>query len=155
MTNNKLHYVTERPSLAIKICASLMLLGGVYVSLTYPVISAIFILMGLLPFTMHKCVEFKLYEGVYREGYCIVGRALGKEEPFSGLDFIFLKKNRYTQITHGEVAEVVSRNISFDGYLNLCDGTKILVVQESDKEQALKKLSAIAQDFQAEIKDLT
>ncbi|WP_125047622.1 hypothetical protein [Pontibacter arcticus] len=155
LIDKKLHYITEKPSLAIKTCASLMLLGGIYVSFSIPLVSILFIVLGLLPFVMYNYVDFKLYEGVYSEGYCIAGKTFGQERPYPGVEFLFLKKNRSTHITHGEVAKIVSQHIFFDGYINLCDGTKILVVQRRQKSQALKELGKIAQDLKTEVKDLT
>ncbi len=123
-------------------------------AITQPVVGLILIVTGILPFLYFKCLEIDMYSGTYRIGVHVLGYTLGQQEPYPGIKCIFLKKNRTIhQPSVRSWSRVVST--SFDGYLWLEDGTKILLSQEGKKEVALLKLQPFADELQTEIKDLT
>ncbi|WP_266203305.1 hypothetical protein [Pontibacter kalidii] len=123
-------------------------------AITQPVGGLILIVAGIFPFLYFKCLEIDPYNGTYRVGVHVLGYTIGQQEPFPGIKCIFLKKNRTIhQSTVRSWSQTVST--SFDGYLWLEDGTKILLSQDGKKEVALLKLQPFADELQTSIKDLT
>ena len=146
--------LAEPLSFGTRICAIVIIVGGIALSIPQPLGGAILIIAGIIPFLYFKCLEIDLYNGTYCVGVNFVGYTLGEREPYPGIKCIFLKKNR---TIHRSTRHTWSSTVStsFDGYLWLEDDSKILLSQDSKKEVALLKLQPFAQELQIEIKDLT
>jgi len=130
-------------------------LAVVYLFRPHLLLALLLLLAGLLPFLIHKCVEFDLYRGVYRIGVCLAGKTFGTEEPYPGVDFLFLKKNRHITETGSRYARFDAIYITFDGFMKLSDGTKALLIRVKSKQKAIKFLERMAQDLEVEVRDFT
>ena len=140
--------------ISTKIYAIVILAGGVWVFLTYPVPGILMILFGIFPLVQYKCLEIDLYKGTYCIGVNILGHTVGAREPYSGPKCIFLKKNRYFS-SDSRRSWRPTASTSFDSYLWLEDGTKIPLSCDSSKETAMLRIQPLAQELQTEIRDLT
>ncbi|WP_148561632.1 hypothetical protein [Pontibacter korlensis] len=146
--------LTEPLGLSTRVCAIIIAAGGIALSLTQPFAGVLLIAAGIFPFLYFKCLEIDLYKGTYCEGVNLMGFTIGHREPFPGIKCIFLKKNR-TISGSSRYSWSPTTSTSFDGYLWLEDGTKILLSQDSKKERAMLKLQPFAEELQTEIRDLT
>jgi hypothetical protein len=155
MKTDMLRYRLESgPGGYTKVLAGVIIVGGIYIFSTLPLAGLLAIVCGILPFLLYKCLEIDLRKKNYCMGINFLGHTIGEIEPFPGVEFIFLKKNR--TISKGNKHSWASTySISFDGYILLSDGTKLLIVQEKKKERALQQLELVAEDLQAEMRDLT
>lgn len=155
MKTSLLRYRLAEPlGVGIKVCAIIITIGGIALSTTNPVKGVIMVVAGVFPFLYFKCLEIDLYKGTYCVGTNIASYTFGERKPYPGCKCIFLKKNRTIhQATRHSWSSTVST--TFDGYLWLKDGTKILLSQDNKKEMALLKLQPFAQELRIEIKDLT
>ncbi|MFD2246387.1 hypothetical protein [Pontibacter ruber] len=91
----------------------------------------------------------------YREGVSLASITFGKKLPLPGIDFLFLKKNRYSQTIESRASMATFKREKFDGYIKLSNNIKLHLLQKDNKEKALKELEQIAQDLHAELRDLT
>lgn len=103
----------------------------------------------------YHMVEFDLQRQTYREGLQLLGLKFGKKLPLPGFDFLFLKKNNYSQLAESRGSMTQFRAEKFDGYIKLADGTKLHLLQTKTKAPALQQLATIAQDLGTELRDLT
>ena len=110
---------------------------------------------GVLMQLTHYRTEFDLQHMSYREGVSLAGFTFGKMLPLQGLDFLFLKKNRYSQLMESR-ASMTSRTMEkYDGYTQLTGGLKLHLLQRPEKETALREMEQIAKDLGTELRDLT
>ncbi|WP_414703853.1 hypothetical protein [Pontibacter sp. 13R65] len=137
-----------------KVFAGVIIAGGLYIFSSMPLAGLLAIACGVFPFLLYKCLEIDLSKRSYCMGLNLLGHTIGEIEPFPGVQFIFLKKNRTISRSNSR-AWSSTYSISFDGYILLSDGTKLLIVQERNKERAMKQLELVAQDLQTEVRDLT
>jgi len=146
--------LSEELGIATKICAAIITAGGVAVFMTEQIAGTMLIGVGVIPFLMFKCIEIDMYSGTYCLGINLLGYTFGSREPYPGVKCIFIKKNRtiHQSSRHSWRA---TTSTSFDGFLWLDDDTKILLTQDSSKENALLKLQSFADQLKIEIKDLT
>lgn len=105
-------------------------------------------------FTLSK-TEFNLKDMTYREGASYAGFTFGEKLPLRGLDFLFLKKNSYSQTYESRASMATRRMEKYDGYIQLTGGVKLHLLQRDMKELAQREMERIAQDLQLELKDLT
>lgn len=145
--------LTEPLGLKTKVCAIVVAAGGFLVFWLEPLVGLLLVIAGSFPLVSFKCLEIDMYGGTYTIGANILGYTIGKKEPFPGIKCIFLKKNR--TIHRSTRSWTPTTSTSFDGYLWLEDGTKVLLSQDSNKEVALLRLQPFAEELQTEIKDLT
>ena len=103
----------------------------------------------------HYRTEFDLAQMTYREGVCFAGIMFGKMLPLAGIDFLFLKKNQYVQSGQAGTSASGFQFERYDGYIKLSDGVKLHLLQRKSKEQAMLEMQQVAQDLQAELRDLT
>lgn len=103
----------------------------------------------------HYRTEFDLAQMTYREGVWLAGIAFGKMLPLTGIDFLFLKKNNYVQSGQAGGSAGAFQLERYDGYIKLADDVKLHLLQRKSKEQAMAEMQRIAQDLQAELRDLT
>ncbi|PVY44094.1 hypothetical protein [Pontibacter virosus] len=146
--------LTDPAGFTTKVYATIIIAGGVWVCMTYPVVGVIMILFGIFPLVQYKCLEIDLYSGTYCMGINILGRTVGTREPYPGTKCIFLKKNRYFS-SNSRRSWRPTASTSFDSFLWLEDGTKILLSRDGNKEDAMARIQPLAQELQTEIKDLT
>jgi hypothetical protein len=111
--------------------------------------------VGIIAQFMHNRTEFDLEHKTYREGTRLAGMTFGDKLPLPGFEFLFLKRNRYKQVSESRLSRKTFRMEKFDGYLKLSDGIKLHLVQSRDKETAMQKMEQIARDLQVEFRDLT
>lgn len=137
-----------------RVSAFIITLAGAGLTLFLPVEGVVLVAIGLFPFMYYKQLEIDEYKGTYCIGITLFGKTLGKREPFPGVICIFLKKNRRINAATARSWQRTT-STSFDGYLWLKDGTKILLTQSPRKEVALQKLQPFAEVLQAELRDLT
>jgi hypothetical protein len=150
-----LRYRLASPSgFGTKLYAAIIVAGGVWLVMTYPVVGVVMIIIGILPILQYKCLEIDLYHGTYCIGVNVLGHTIGDKEPYPGTKCIFIKKNRtIASDSRRSWRPIVST--SFDSYLWLEDDTKILLSYDSKIEAAMLRLQPFAQELQTEIKDLT
>jgi hypothetical protein len=110
---------------------------------------------GIIAQFMYYCTEFDLEHKTYREGVRLAGITFGNKLPLPGFEFLFLKRNRYKQVSESKLSRKTFRMEKFDGYLKLSDGVKLHLVQTRDKETAMQEMEQIARDLQVELLDLT
>ena len=137
-----------------KLFAGVIIVGGVILIQTSLWAGLAFMVVGIIPFLLYKCLEFDLYKGSYCMGLNFAGYTLGEKEPFPGVEYLFLKRNK-TISRSNRRTWTSTYAVSFDGYILLADGVKLLVVQEGTKDRALQQLQLVARDLQTEIRDLT
>ncbi|WP_299705510.1 hypothetical protein [uncultured Pontibacter sp.] len=146
--------LTDPAGFSTKVYAIIIIAGGVWIFSIYPVVGVLMILFGIFPLVQYKCLEIDLYNSTYCIGVNILGHTVGTREPYSGTKCIFLKKNRTTTSdVNRSWRPTVST--SFDSYLWLEDGAKILLSCDGKKETAVLRIEPLAQELQTEIKDLT
>lgn len=146
--------LTDPVGFTTKVYAIVIIAGGVWVFMTYPVVGVLMILFGIFPLVLYKCLEIDLYQGTYCMGVNILGRTVGAREPYPGTKCIFLKKNRSFS-SDSRRSWRPTASTSFDSFLWLEDGTKILLSCDANKEDAMVRIQPLAQELQTEIKDLT
>ncbi|MCP2042642.1 hypothetical protein [Pontibacter sp. HSC-36F09] len=103
----------------------------------------------------HYRTEFDLAQMTYREGVRFAGKTFGKMLPLAGIDFLFLKKNSYGQSNAVGGSTHTYQLERYDGYIKLSDNVKLHLLQCKTKEQAMQEMQRVAQDLQAELRDLT
>jgi hypothetical protein len=103
----------------------------------------------------HYRTEFDLEYMTYREGVRFAGITFGKMLPLAGFDFLYLKRNRYKQVTESRGSMSTFQFEKYDGYLKLSDDLKLHLLQRKSKEKAMQEMERIAQDLQVELRDLT
>ncbi len=146
--------LSEPLGFSTKVCAAIMVAGGAVLSLTQPFIGLALAVVGFLPFLLYKCLEINVYEGTYSIGVNMFGQIVGRKEPYPGVKCIFLKKNR-TIHRPSRHSWRQTTSTSFDSFLWLEDGTKILLSKDNKKEFALLKITPFAHELQVEVRDLT
>ena len=146
--------LTDPIGFITKVYAFVIIAGSVWLLTTYPVAGVLMILFGVFPLVQYKCLEIDLYNGTYCMGVNILGHTVGTREPYPGTKCIFLKRNR-TIASNSHRSWRPTASISFDSYLWLEDGTKILLSCDGTKETALLRIQPLAQELGTEIKDLT
>ena len=114
-----------------------------------------FLPIALITQFTHYRTEFDLAQMTYREGVWLAGITLGKMLPLAGIDFLFLKKNKYVQSSQTVGSASAYQLERYDGYVKLADDVKLHLLQRKSKEQAMHEMQRIAQDLQAELRDLT
>lgn len=156
MSTTRLHYkISDSLGPASKMFGVMAVLAVTYLFRPHPLLALLLLVIGLFPFLMHKCIEFDLYRGVYRIGVCLAGKTFGREEPYPGVDFLFLKKNRHVTETGSRYVRFDTIDITFDGFVKLSDGTKELLIRVKNKQEAMKFLERMAQDLEVEVRDFT
>ncbi|PVY44078.1 hypothetical protein [Pontibacter virosus] len=103
----------------------------------------------------HYRTEFDLANRTYREGVRFAGITFGKMLPLAGIDFLYLKKKNYKQVSESRASMSVFQFVKYDGYIKLSDNVKLHLLQRKTKELAMQEMQQIAQDLQAELRDLT
>jgi hypothetical protein len=146
--------LTDPIGFRMKVYATIIMAGGIWLFTIYPVVGILMILFGVFPLIQYKCLEIDLYHGTYCIGLNVLGYTIGDREPYSGTKCIFIKKNRTTNFDSRRSWRRIVHT-SFDCYLWLEDDTKILLTGDSKKEQAMNRVQPLAQELQTEIKDLT
>lgn len=110
---------------------------------------------GLLTLLAYYMVEFDLQQKTYREGVLLLVLRFGKKRPLPGFDFLFLKKNSYTRMAESRGSNTQFKLEKYDGYVKLSDGTKLHLLQQSQKEAAMQQLKTVANDLGTQLRDLT
>ncbi|WP_040573445.1 hypothetical protein [Pontibacter sp. BAB1700] len=146
--------LTDPIGVTAKVYALVIIAAGVWLFMTYPVFGVIMVLFGIFPLVQYKCLEIDLYSGTYCMGLNILGHTVGTREPYPGTKCIFLKKNR-TIASNSRRSWRPIASTSFDSFLWLEDGTKILLSCDGTKEDAMARVQPLAQELQTEIRDLT
>ncbi|MBF8964249.1 hypothetical protein I0P70_13420 [Pontibacter sp. FD36] len=103
----------------------------------------------------HYRTEFDLAQMTYREGVRFAGITFGKMLPLAGIDFLFLKRNNYKQVSESRASMSTFQFVKYDGYIKLSDNLKLHLLQRKSKEQAMQEMQHIAQDLRVELRDLT
>ncbi|MBF9252977.1 hypothetical protein I2I11_06715 [Pontibacter sp. 172403-2] len=156
MKPTRLHYrISDSLGPGPKMVGIVVVLAVAYLFRPHPLLALLLLVIGLLPLLIHKCIEFDLYRGVYRVGVCLAGKTFGREEPYPGVDFLFLKKNRHITETQTRYARFDNVAITFDGFIKFADGTKALLIRVKDKQKAIQFLGRMAKDLEAEVRDFT
>lgn len=114
-----------------------------------------FLPAGIAAQFTHYRTEFDLERMVYREGVRFAGITFGKWQPLAGFDFLFLKRNRYSQTSESRASMSTFRFEKYDGYLKLADNVKLHLLQRGSKEKAMQGMQRFAEDLQVELRDLT
>ena len=63
--------------------------------------------------------------------------------------------NNYKQVSESRASMSTFKFVKYDGYIKLSDNVKLHLLQRKSKEQAMQEMQQIAQDLQAELRDLT
>ncbi|WP_299705468.1 hypothetical protein [uncultured Pontibacter sp.] len=115
----------------------------------------VFLPTALITHFTHYRTEFDLERMRYREGVRFAGITIGKMLPLPGIDFLFLKKNNYRQVSESRGSMSTFQFVKYDGYIKLSDNVKLHLLQRKTQEQAMQEMQQIAQDLQAELRDLS
>ncbi|GGG07871.1 hypothetical protein [Pontibacter amylolyticus] len=103
----------------------------------------------------HYRTEFDLAQMTCREGVRFAGITLGEMLPLAGIDFLFVKRNNYKRVSESRGSMSTFQFECYDGYIKLSDDVKLHLLQRKTKEQAMQEMQQMAQDLQAELRDLT
>lgn len=115
----------------------------------------LFLPVGFIFQFTHYRTEFDLYNRTYRVAVRLFGITFGKMLHLSGVDFLYLNKNGYSQLSESRASMTRFRRVKYDGYIKLADGTKLHLVQEDNKKQALQKMEEISDNLGIELRDQT
>ncbi|MCP2042659.1 hypothetical protein [Pontibacter sp. HSC-36F09] len=146
--------LTDPIGFTTKVYAIVIIAGGVWLCMTYPVVGVLMIVLRIFPLVQFKCLEIDLYQGTYCMGVNVLGHTVGTREPYPGTKCIFLKKNRYLSSDSRRTWRPTA-STSFDSFLWLEDDTKILLSSDGEKADAMARIKPLAQELQTEVKDLT
>lgn len=146
--------LTDPIGVTTKVYALVIIAGSVWLFMSHPVAGILMLLFGIFPLVQYKCLEIDLYSGTYCMGINILGHTVGTRESYPGTKCIFLKKNR-TIASHSRRSWRPIASTSFDSFLWLEDGTKILLSCDGTKEAAMQRIQPLAEELKTEILDLT
>jgi hypothetical protein len=142
-------------STAVRVLGWVSSLSAVFAILNGSIAAYALIPAGIVTQLTHYRTEFDLEHMTYREGVRFAGMTFGKMLPLPGFDFLFLKKNRYTETRESRASMSIFKFIKYDGYLKLSDNKKLHLLQRDSKEKAMQEMEQIARDLDVELRDLT
>lgn len=129
---------------------------GVLSLLYKPYLTPIFILLGAFILSGYQGVEFDRVKRVYREYNSFFFMKFGKWGKYDTIEKIFINSSRTSQKIYTRVTEGVTvKNLVYNAYLLLGNGSKIYLIGKKDKKSLHKKLSTLSDFFQLEIHDNT
>ena len=103
----------------------------------------------------YQAVRFDLQHGTLGQGVQLFGRFFGTQQQLPEFDFLYLKRNNYSQVAESRGSMATFYSTRFDGYLQLAGGSKLHLLQHRKKETALQHMEKIAQDLNVPLHDLT
>ncbi len=103
----------------------------------------------------YAAVKFDLKRATFGQGVQLFAYFFGADQPLPGLDFLYLKRNNYSQVAESRGSMATFYSSRFDGFLQLADGTRLHLLQHRIKEVALQHMEKIAQDLDVPLRDLT
>ncbi|MFT2007171.1 hypothetical protein ACMA1I_00715 [Pontibacter sp. 13R65] len=103
----------------------------------------------------YKAVKFDLQQRRYGQGVQLLGKFFGAEQPLPEFEFLYLKRNNYSQVAESRGSMSTLYNTKYDGFLKLADGTRLHLLQHQLKEVALQHINKIAQELDVPLRDLT
>ena len=140
---------------AARVMAWIMTVFGLLTVLSGSYMALLLLPAGFIMHFTHYRTEFDLQHMCYREGVGLGKFVFGKMLPLKDLSFLFLKHNKYSQTLESRGTMSTFKLEKYDGYLKLADGKSLHLLQFDNKEKAMVRMEAIAQDLGVELRDLT
>lgn len=139
-----------------QILGGIFLIIGLSLVILNPLVSPLLLLPGIGLFAGRRGFEFDTDRNRYREYTAFLFVKFGGWREYHAAEMLYVNaanvsQQIYTQIT---VASTV-RNVEYNAYLKLGDGTKLHLLSSRNKAALMRKLAEIAIFFRLEVVDNT
>ena len=139
-----------------QVLGAIFLFGGIIFVFDTPIFGTILIFSGAFILTEYRGIKFdrraKSYQIYYSFLLLKFGETKGYEDAVKMyINSVKVSQKIYTMVTTG----ITSRNIEYNAYLKLIDGTKLYLTSNRDKKLLFDKLSNLADFFGLDIVDNT
>lgn len=132
-----------------------ILLGGIGVLITYPVIGLVLILAGAVILTAQEGTEISPSSHSYREYNSFLFIKTGSGKQYQRLEKIFINPVKLRQryyAPHGTASTSVAY-LEYNAYLKFSDGARIFLVSGKNKKKLVKDLSDVARRLDIPLQD--
>jgi hypothetical protein len=133
----------------------LLLAGGAVLIFKTLVGGVILVLISVVIFTTHYRLAIDLNKKSYHDYVWLLGLKFGDSGTFEKIEYIFVKKSKFSQTMNTRVSSTTIKKEVYDGYLKFSEENKIHLLTEGSKKQLVKKLSNIATKCGVKIFDYT
>lgn len=134
-----------------------ILLGGIGVMLTYPVIGTVLIIAGAVMLTAQEGTEINPATHIYREYNSFLFIKTGSGKRYQGLEKIFINPVKLRQgfyAPHGTASTSITY-VEYNAYLKFSDGARIFLVSGKNKKKLIRDLSEVARRLNIPLQDNT
>lgn len=130
-----------------------MMILPVLISSIAKVVSLPFVVIGMAIFAARTGVQLNLDKKTYKEYTWILGLRFGKEEPYPGIEYVFLKENKVSQKMSARLASTTVHSEVFDGFIRFSENDKVRVFRGKTKEEVMKKLMDLSAQLNVDVLD--
>lgn len=132
-----------------------ILLGGIGVMLTYPLIGAILIIAGAVILTAQEGTEINPASHIYREYNSFLFIKTGSEKRYQDLEKIYINpvKLRQTFYAPRGTASTSMSYVEYNAYLKFSDGARIFLVSGKNKKKLIRDLGDVARRLNIPLQD--
>ena len=135
----------------------LFLVAGLATALIKPIISSVLIIVGGIIITGYRRIEFDQKKKEYRVYNSFFFLKYGKWDTYGSVVNIYVNSSNVSQrvATMRTNHRSTFKNIEYNAYIEIEDGSKVYLVGSKDKNRLFNKLASLSAFFQLPIIDNT